>query len=63
MNNDIEYITIPKTEYNELKDKADKWDEYASKLTKNLPNKSLSAKQRSEAARRAVQARWAKTKD
>ena len=58
MNNDIEFITIPKTEY-----KADKWDEYTSKLAKNLPNKSLSAKQRSEAARRAVRARWAKIKD
>lgn len=44
----------------ETSEKARKWDEYTAKLSNNLPNKNLSAKQRSEAARKAVQARWAK---
>lgn len=55
-----EKIEITVDEYDELKNKARKWDEYTSKLAKNLPNKKLNAKQRSEAARKAVQARWAK---
>lgn len=44
----------------ETSEKARKWDEYTAKLSNNLPNKNLSAEQRSEAARKAVQARWAK---
>lgn len=44
----------------ETSEKARKWDEYTAKLANNLPNKNLSAEQRSEAARKAVQARWAK---
>lgn len=44
----------------ETSEKARKWDEYIAKLSNNLPNKNLSAEQRSEAARKAVQARWAK---
>ena len=44
----------------ETSEKVRKWDEYTAKLSNNLPNKNLSAEQRSEAARKAVQARWAK---
>lgn len=56
----IEFIKLPKAEYTELKAKADKWDSYTAKLAKNLPTTKLSSKERSELARKAVQARWAK---
>lgn len=55
-------ITIEEEEYNELKEKAKKWDDYTAKLSKNLPYKKMTAEERSEAARKAVQARWAKKK-
>lgn len=58
-----EFITITKQEYDELKAKAAKWDAYTAKITKHLPNNRLSPKERSELARKAVQARWAKKKD
>ena len=54
-------ITISLEEYQALKEKAKKWDERTAKLTKNLPNHRLTAEQRSEAARKAVDARWHKT--
>lgn len=37
-----------------------KYDEHTAKMTANLPNNKLTAEQRSEAARKAIQARWAK---
>ena len=55
-------IIIPIEEYEALKEKAKKWDNHIAELTKNLPNKNMTAKQRSEAARKAVQARWNKRK-
>lgn len=58
-----ELITITKQEYDELKIKAEKWDAYTAKLAKNLPTLKLSPKERSELARKAVQARWAKKKN
>lgn len=58
-----ELITITKQEYDELKTKAEKWDAYTAKLAKNLPTLKLSPKERSELARKAVQARWAKKKN
>lgn len=58
-----EFIKLPKAEYIELKTKADKWDAYTAKLAKNLPTAKLSSKERSELARKAVQARWAKKKN
>ena len=42
--------------------KAEKWDNHIANMTKNLPSQSMTAKERSEAARKAVQARWAKNK-
>ena len=53
-------ITISLEEYQALKEKAKKWDEHIAKLTKNLPNQRMTAKQRSEAARKAVDVRWRK---
>lgn len=58
----MEEITIKKSEYDELKAKADKWDSYTAKLAKNLPINKLNSKERSELARKAVTARWAKRK-
>lgn len=45
-----------------LRKKAEKWDKHIKKLTENLPNSRLTPEQRSELARKAVQARWAKNK-
>lgn len=58
----MEKIEITVEEYNRLKNKADKWDNHIANMTKNLPSQSMTAKERSEAARKAVQARWAKNK-
>ena len=46
----------------EISAKAKKWDDHIANMTKNLPSQSMTAKERSEAARKAVQARWAKNK-
>ena len=54
----MDKITITIEEYETLKEKAKKWDDHTAKLTKNLPNGKMTAEQRSEAARKAVQARW-----
>lgn len=54
----MEKIEISVSEYNELKGKAKKWDDFCKKQAKHLNAKT--PEERSAAARKAVQARWAK---
>ena len=53
-------ILIDQDELHTLKLKAQKWDDFCKKQAKHLNNKT--PEERSEAARKAVQARWAKNK-
>ena len=57
-----EYITIRRTEYVELKSKANKYDQRKASDTARITaiNTHRTPKERSELARKAAQARWNK---
>lgn len=57
----MEKIEISIDEYKALKAKAEAWDNFCKKQAKHLNDKT--PEERSEAARKAVQARWSKAKD
>lgn len=52
-------VEIDEQELEILRKKADRWDHFRRNQTKHL-NNNLTAEERSERARKAVQARWAK---
>lgn len=56
------YAYINLNELEKMRSDALKWHSHVSKMQKNLAN-NISAEERSERARKAVNARWAKTKE
>ena len=54
-------IEISIDEYNELKEKAEKWDNFRKKQSAHL--NSISKEEHSARSRRAAMARWAKSKN
>lgn len=57
-----ERLNMTLDEVAEMRSDALKWHSHVSKMQKNLAN-NISAEERSERARKAVNARWAKTKE
>lgn len=56
----MESIKISLKEYEELKAKAQKWEDFCAKQAKHL--NSGTPEERAEKARRAVEARWSKVR-